>query len=71
MQFRYAAGCDLALILIGTTVALISGISMPGVMIIFGRVIDEMIDYTPKDQNVTSTLNTTAMPSSNFTSNST
>ncbi|XP_054725068.1 ATP-dependent translocase ABCB1-like [Uloborus diversus] len=54
--FRYSSACDRLFIIIGLVVAIASGASMPAVMIIFGQVIDELVDHSKNVTNVTTSM---------------
>ncbi|KAG8183769.1 hypothetical protein JTE90_002406 [Oedothorax gibbosus] len=57
--FRYSSSCDKTLVIIGTIVAIVSGASMPAVMIIFGKVINNLIAYDAYNKNMTNETFTT------------
>lgn len=63
-QFRHASCCDIILIISGAVVAVIAGTSRPASMIIFGQLIDKMINFSP-NQNYNATIQ------NNFTRNNT
>lgn len=63
-QFRFASCCDIILIIAGAIVAVIAGTSRPATMIIFGQLIDKMINFSP-NQNYNATIQ------NNFTRNNT
>lgn len=55
-QFRYASTCDVILIVIAIVIAILSGMSMPGIMIIFGFMIDKMINFAPNQNGTESNM---------------
>ncbi|XP_071033679.1 ATP-dependent translocase ABCB1 isoform X2 [Parasteatoda tepidariorum] len=50
--FKYSSACDKLLMIIACIIAIASGCSMPGIMIIFGKVIQKMITYDMTVNNV-------------------
>ncbi|XP_042911164.1 ATP-dependent translocase ABCB1-like [Parasteatoda tepidariorum] len=50
--FRYSSACDKLLLFIGAIAAIISGCTMPGMTIVLGSVIQEMIDYDKSINNI-------------------
>ncbi|XP_035228451.1 ATP-dependent translocase ABCB1-like isoform X1 [Stegodyphus dumicola] len=51
--FRYSSACDKMLLIFATIIATVSGASMPAIMIIFGKIIDKLIDFDASNRNYT------------------
>ncbi|XP_055935282.1 ATP-dependent translocase ABCB1-like isoform X3 [Argiope bruennichi] len=57
--FRYASSLDKFFIIVALIIAIVSGASMPAVMIIFGKVIDKLVLYDLSKKNLTNETMTT------------